>query len=63
MVVSSLSPRYQGSPLARDAEAERLEELLLSKLSMIGKTFVLAIANDSLQDMLCRQIEGKDTKK
>ena len=48
-----------GSP--RDTEKDELEDLLRSKLCLAGKTFLLAVVEESLEGDLCDRIAGGGT--
>ena len=49
----------RGSP--RDTKKDELEDLLRSKLCLAGKTFLLAVVEESLEGDLCDRIAGGGT--
>ena len=58
--VNNCSPGFQRVASPRDSGQDELEDLLLSALCLAGKTFLLAIADESLEGDLCYRIQGEE---
>ena len=58
--VNNCSPCFQRMASPRDSGQDELEDLLRSALCLAGKTFLLAIADESLEGNLCYRIQGEE---